>query len=188
MNGTTFSLACRKWCSSTGSLLNQWCWPYASKGMSQLVLNVMMNSSCQTTMWLQKNASMYFKQKSQDLLAVWQLGLNAADYYADCWPQPHAADFYLTQLAVHIRSINKSGYGPIFCSALFWKLIGGRQLQLDAVATLPRTAENFYQEIRPFKQIAQGIGFCRRIIGFCLNILDSAKRCQVTWCKNQTAH
>jgi|SRR5690554_860250 len=93
------------------------------------------------------------KQDSQ-LIGCVALGLQQADYYADCWPDAPPADFYLTQLAVHPEH-QQLGHGRLLLQHCL-ALTGGRTLQLDAVAHYPALL-NFYQK-SGFKQIAEGIG------------------------------
>jgi len=143
-------LACRNDVPALVSLLNQCADHMHRQGMSHW-LNVYDEQSVKHNV-LQKTVYV-LKQKSQIIGCV-ALGLQPADYYADCWPQASAADFYLTQLAVHPQH-QQSGYGQFLLQHCL-ELIGGQTLQLDAVAHYPELL-NFYQK-SGFKQIAQGIG------------------------------
>lgn len=102
---------------------------------------------------LQQKSVFVLKLKSEIIGCV-ALGLKPADHYADCWPDAPAADFYLTQLAVHPEH-QQAGYGRLLLRHCL-SLIGDARLQLDAVAHYPQLLD-FYRKYG-FKQIAEGIG------------------------------
>lgn len=120
------------------------------QGMSHW-LNVYDEQSVRQNL-LQK--TVYILKQDSQIIGCVALGIQPADYYADCWPQAPMADFYLTQLAVHPLH-QQAGYGRLLLQHCLG-LINERTLQLDAVAHYPQLLE-FYQK-SGFKQIADGIG------------------------------
>lgn len=97
----------------------------------------------------------YLLRRDNALLGCVALSENPADYYADCWPQAPAANFYLTQLAVapHYQSQGLGKFLVQFCQQ---QIPSGKTLQLDAVAHYPVLLA-FYLQLG-FQQIAEGVG------------------------------
>ncbi|MBL1459260.1 MAG: GNAT family N-acetyltransferase [Methylophaga sp.] len=98
--------------------------------------------------------TVYILKQDSHVSGCVALGIQPADYYADCWPDVPVADFYLTQLAVHPQH-QQSGYGRLLLQHCL-ELINGRTLQLDAVAHYPELLA-FYRKAG-FSEIAEGIG------------------------------
>ncbi len=98
--------------------------------------------------------TVYILKQDSQVSGCVALGIQPADYYADCWPDVPEADFYLTQLAVHPQH-QQSGYGRLLLQHCL-ELINGRTLQLDAVAHYPELLA-FYRKAG-FSEIAEGIG------------------------------
>ena len=97
----------------------------------------------------------YLLRRDTELLGCVALSENPADYYAECWPQAPAANFYLTQLAVapHYQSQGLGKFLVQFCQQ---QIPSGKSLQLDAVAHYPALLA-FYRQLG-FQQIAEGVG------------------------------
>lgn len=143
-------LACEHDIPALVTLLNDCAHYMHQQGMSHW-LNVYDEQSIEQNLLLK---TVYILKQGSQIIGCVALGLQAADYYADCWPQAPAADFYLTQLAVHPNH-QQSGYGQLLLQHCL-QMIGERTLQLDAVAHYPKLLE-FYRK-SGFIQIAEGIG------------------------------
>lgn len=146
----TIQIACQQDIAALVDLLNTCANHLHQQGMSHW-LGVYDHHSISLN--LRQKTVYVLKQKSRIIGCV-ALGLQQADYYIDCWPEAPAADIYLTQLAVHPQH-QQAGYGRLLLEHCL-AIIGGRTLQLDAVAHYPALLK-IYRKLG-FEQIAEGIG------------------------------
>lgn len=150
MVNTQIQLACWQDVPAIVALLNECAEHMHQHGMSHW-LNLYDDEFVRQNL-LQK--SVYIIKQNSQIIGCVALGLTPADHYADCWPDVSAADFYLTQLAVH-PDHQQAGYGRLLLQHCLG-LIGDGTMQLDAVSHYQELL-NFYRK-SGFKQIAEGVG------------------------------